>query len=54
MENVNSFKDFKEKLIEGLELSFKKLVQQKAKEDAELIFSTKDGEIVRVKAKDLL
>ena len=44
--------DFKEKLIKGLELSFKKLVAQKAKEDGELIFS-KNGEIVRIKAKDL-
>lgn len=53
MENINSVKDFREKLIEGLELSFKKLVQQKIKEDAELIFSKNDGEIVRIKAKDL-
>jgi hypothetical protein len=42
-----------DKIVFGLELSFKKLVQQKIKEDAELIFATKDGEIVRIKAKDL-
>ena len=52
MENISNVKDFREKLIEGLELSFKKLVQQKIKEDAELVFS-ENGKIVRIKAKDL-
>ena len=37
----------------GLDLSFKKLVQQKALTDGELIFS-KEGKIIRIKARDLL
>ena len=37
----------------GLTLSFKKLVQQKALTDGELIFS-KDGKITRIKARELL
>ena len=54
MEKDKENSELFDKIVLGLELSFKKLVQQKAKEDAELIFATKDGEIVRVKAKDLL
>ena len=37
----------------GLDLSFKKLVKQKALTDGELIFS-RDGKIIRIKARDLL
>lgn len=47
-----SNKELREKIISGLELSFKKLVRSKSKEGKELIFS-KDGKIVKVKAKDL-
>ena len=42
-----------EKILKGLEISFEKLVKEKAKSDEDLIFS-ENGEIVRVKAKDIL
>jgi len=45
-------KDLRNKIIAGLELSFKRLVNSKSKEDKELVFS-KDGKIIRIKAKDL-
>ncbi len=41
------------KIIEGLKLTSKRLIQSKAKEDGDLIFSTK-GKIIRVKARTLL
>ena len=43
----------REKILKGLEISFEKLVKEKAKNDEELVFS-ENGEIVRVKAKDIL
>jgi hypothetical protein len=46
-------KEIREKIITGLELSFKKLVLAKSKEDKELIFF-RNGAIVKVKAKDLV
>lgn len=56
MEQNNGFqmnnKELREKIISGLELSFKRLVSSKSKEDKELVFS-KDGKIVKVKARDL-
>jgi hypothetical protein len=45
-------KELKEKIITGLELSFKRLVSSKSKADKELVFS-KGGSIVKIKAKDL-
>ena len=45
-------KELRDKIISGLELSFKRLVISKSKEDKELVFS-KDGKIIKVKAKDL-
>ena len=42
-----------EKILKGLEISFEKLVKEKAKNDEELVFS-ENGEIVRIKAKDIL
>ncbi|GAB2800405.1 hypothetical protein GCM10027275_53030 [Rhabdobacter roseus] len=45
-------KELREKIISGLELSFKRLVISKSKEDKELVFS-KDGKIVKIKARDL-
>lgn len=41
-----------EKISRALELSFKRLVEKTKKEDGELLFS-KDGKVVRVKARDL-
>jgi hypothetical protein len=56
LEQNNGFqmnnKELREKIISGLELSFKRLVSSKSKEDKELVFS-KDGKIVKVKARDL-
>ena len=43
----------REKILKGLQISFEKLVKEKAKNDEELVFSEND-KIVRVKAKDIL
>ena len=50
---IKKGEEIKEKLLLGLAISFKKLVQQKALTHGELIFS-KEGKIVRIKARDLL
>jgi hypothetical protein len=42
----------KKRILAGIDLAFKKLVETKSKEDGELVFS-KDGKIVRVKAREL-
>ena len=41
-----------EKISRALAVSFQKLVEKTKKEDGELLFS-KDGKVVRVKARDL-
>jgi len=43
----------REKILKGLQISFEKLVKEKAKNDEDLIFS-ENGEIIRVKAKEIL
>jgi hypothetical protein len=43
----------REKILKGLQISFETLVKEKAKNDEELIFE-ENGQIVRVKAKDIL
>ncbi len=48
-ENV---KDLRTKIIQGLELAYKRLLISKQKEDAELVIS-KNGKIVRIKAREL-
>lgn len=53
MKSKESASDLAKRISEGLKKSFDKLVRETAKEDGELIFS-RDGKIVRVKAKDLL
>lgn len=45
-------KEIREKILQGLELAFQRLVEQKKREDEELVFS-KDGKIYKVKARDL-
>jgi hypothetical protein len=45
-------KEIREKIVEGLTLSFRRLVEEKKKNDEYLIFS-KDGKIVKIKARDL-
>ncbi|MCF8298341.1 MAG: hypothetical protein K9J13_12415 [Saprospiraceae bacterium] len=44
--------DLKSRILEGMDLAFRKLVIKKSKENKELVFSIK-GKIVRIKAKDL-
>jgi hypothetical protein len=41
------------KIFKGLQMSFEKLVREKARDDDELVFE-EDGQIVYVKAKDIL
>ena len=45
-------KDIREKILKGISVAFDRLVEQKKKEDGELVFS-QDGKIVTVKARDL-
>ncbi len=45
--------ELRKKIIEGLTLSAKRLIEAKAKEDGVLIYSER-GKIVRVKARKLL
>ncbi len=45
--------EIREKIREGLDLTFRKLVQQKSLTDDTLIFS-ENGKIIEVKAKALL
>jgi len=49
----NNFINVRAKILQGLELAFQRLLVKKSKEDQELVFS-KDGQIVRIKAKELL
>lgn len=44
-------KELKEKILKGIELSFKKLLLLKQTQDGELIIS-KDGKVVKMNAKD--
>ena len=41
-----------DKITEGVKLSIRRLIERTKKEDGELVFS-KDGKVVRVKARDL-
>lgn len=45
-------KELREKILQGITLAFRKLVEQKAKDDKDLVFS-EGGKIVRIKAKDI-
>ena len=49
----NKFIIIRTKILQGIELAFRKLIEKKSKENGELIYS-KDGQIVRIKAKELL
>lgn len=50
--NDTDIKELEKKILEGIALAYQKLVEQKKKEDGELVFS-QDGKIVVVKARDL-
>ncbi len=52
MEN-KKIEEIREKVIRGIDLAIKKLIQSKAKVDGDLIVSV-DGKVSRVKAKDLI
>jgi hypothetical protein len=55
MEEKNIYLDeFSEKLLVGLKMAFKKLVETSAKLDEELVIRDKDGKVKSVPAKDLL
>lgn len=49
-ENV---KDLRTKILQGIKMSYNKLLAAKQKEDGELVISRK-GKIVKVKAKELI
>lgn len=51
MKNDNTA-DLRKKILKGIELAFRKLLLEKKRDDAELVFS-KDGEIVKIKARDI-
>jgi hypothetical protein len=53
MESDKTFDSLREKILKGLEISFDKLVKEKAKNDEDLIFE-ENGQIIRIKAKDIL
>lgn len=48
-ENV---KDLRAKIIQGIDLAYKRLLISKQKEDGELVIS-RNGKIVKVKAREL-
>ncbi len=50
--NETDIQELEDKILEGIALAYQKLVEQKKKEDGELVFS-QNGEIIRVKARDL-
>ena len=55
MEDKNIYLDeFSEKILEGMKIAMKKLVETSAKNDEELVIRDKDGNIKSVPAKDLL
>jgi predicted ABC-type ATPase len=55
MEDKNIYLDeFSEKILEGMKIAMKKLVETSAKNDEELVIRDKDGQIRSVPAKDLL
>lgn len=44
--------DIKEKVLEGLDLSYKRLVKNKKERNFELVIS-KDGKIIRIKPEEI-
>jgi hypothetical protein len=45
-------KELRDNILNGLDISFQRLIQEKKKINAELAFSNK-GKVVKVKAKEL-
>jgi hypothetical protein len=44
--------ELREKILSGIALAYQRLVEQKSRNDEELVFS-QNGKIVKVKARDL-
>jgi hypothetical protein len=51
--NKEEVKVMRNKIIKGIDLAYERLLIAKQKADSELVFS-RDGKIVKVKARDLL
>lgn len=51
--NKNKVKELRNKIIDGIDLAYDRLLTAKQKDDSELVFS-RNGKIVKIKAKDLL
>ncbi len=51
--NIDKVKDLRDKIIKGIDLAFDRLLIAKQKDGSDLVF-TRNGKIVKVKAKDLL
>lgn len=49
----NRIDELREKIVFGVNLAVKRLIEKKSKSDGELLYS-KDGKVVKVKARDLL
>jgi hypothetical protein len=45
--------ELREKILSGIALAFQRLVEQKSRDNEELVFS-QNGKIVKVKARDLV
>ena len=52
MTNIEKAKEIKEKVLQGLKLSFDKLLKEKQLRDEEFVFSH-EGEVYKVKARDM-
>ena len=51
--NKDEVKVMRDKIIDGVNLAFERLLEEKQKDNSELVFSHK-GKIVEIKAKDLI
>ena len=51
MEN-SKFEEKVNKILQGCQLAFEKLLAQEKLIDGELVFAEKDGSVVRIKARD--
>lgn len=55
MENKETnIHELSEKILQGMKIALRKLVREKAKNNEQLVIGDKEGNIVRVPAKDLL
>ena len=50
--NETEIKVMRSKILQGIEISYNKLLSERQKEDGELIFS-ENGKVISVKARDL-